>query len=126
MSHKSKTRQSLAEILASCSDTLFPQDMGKAPVTINSRDVDGDTALHVMLWRNDTYAVLQLIEAGADVNAVGDMSQTPLHVALGKQNLSAIEALLNAGANTSLRSEFGKTPRDLANGMDSDIKRLFK
>ena len=65
MPKRAKTRQSLAEILASCSDTLFPAEMGKAVVKIDSQDCDGDTPLHVMLWRDDTYGAKCLIDAGA-------------------------------------------------------------
>ena len=125
MSKKAKTRQSLEEILASCSDSLFPAEMGDAEVRIDRRDVEGDTPLHVMVWRGDTYAALLLIEAGADVNAVGDMSETPLHVAVSKENERVVEALLNAGANPNLVSEFGKTPRDLADERGRDLKRCF-
>ena len=125
MPKKKKTRETLEEMLASCSDTLFPGDLGAAPVTLDSRDVDGDTPLHVMLWRNNTYAVLQFIAAGADVNAVGDMSETPLHIALKQQNLAAIEALLKAGADISRVSEFGQSPLELAQELGGDIRRLF-
>ena len=125
MAKRTKTRASLSEILASCSDTLFPAEMGAAPVTVSSQGSDGDTPLHVMLWREDTYAVLQLIEAGADVNAVGDMSETPLHIAVRKQNLRAIEALLKAGAKTTLVSEFGQTSKDSAMEIGGAVKKLF-
>ncbi len=125
MPAKEKKRETLEEMLASCSDTLFPADLGAAPVTLDSRDVDGDTPLHVMLWRNNTYAVLQFIEAGADVNAVGDMSETPLHIALKQRNLAATEALLKAGADSSRVSEFGQSPLDLARELGGDAHRLL-
>lgn len=115
----------MEQILASCSDTLFPAEMGEATVTIDSRDVDGDTPLHVMLWRDNTYGALLLIEAGADINAIGDMSETPLHVAVGKGNLAAVEALLKAGARTTDKSEFGKTPKERAAELGGDMQRLF-
>ncbi len=125
MSKKPKTRETLEQILASCSDSLFPAEMGEAVVTIDSRDVDGDTPLHVMLWRDNTYGALLLIEAGADINAIGDMSETPLHVAVGKGNLSVVEALIKAGARTTDKSEFGKTPREKAAELGGDMQRLF-
>ncbi|WP_208349491.1 ankyrin repeat domain-containing protein [Pseudaestuariivita rosea] len=126
MPKRLKERCSLEDILASCSDTLFPAEMGNAKVSINSRDCDGDTPLHVMLWRNDTYAALELIRSGADIDAVGDMSETPLHVALRKQNVAVIQALLDAGADVSLVSEFGQSPASLAAGLKGQIKRLFE
>ncbi len=115
----------MAQMLASCSDSLFPAEMGEAPVALDSCDAVGDTPLHVMLWRDNTYAILSFIEAGADVNAVGDMSETPLHVAVRKQNATVIEAMLNAGASTSAVSEFGKSPKEMADALGGDIQRMF-
>ncbi len=111
MSKRPKTPQSLDEILASCSDTLFPAQMGKAPVQIDCQDPDGDTPLHVMLWRGDTYASVCLIDAGADIHAVGDISETPLHVAVRTENTKVVAKLLAMGANTETVSESGKSPR---------------
>lgn len=125
MRKKAKPRETLDQILASCSDTLFPAEMGEAPVKLDSRDVDGDTPLHVMLWRKNTYGALQLIEAGANVNAVGDMSQTPLHVAVQQENVIVARALLKVGANKSLVSEFGKSPNDLALDLGGEMRRCF-
>ncbi|MEM1272743.1 MAG: ankyrin repeat domain-containing protein [Pseudomonadota bacterium] len=125
MAKKAKTRTPLKEILAACSDALFPAELGAAPATLDSRGSDGDTPLHVMLWRKDVYAVLKLIEAGADVNAVGDMSETPLHIAARQENLIVVEALLNAGANVSSVSEFGQSPSDIAQSLGGEIARLF-
>ena len=126
MSKRPKTRQSLDEIQASCSDTLFPAQRGKAPVQINSQDPDGDTPLHVMLWRGDTYASICLIEAGADINAVGDMSETPLHVAVRKENVKVVAKLLAMGANTEAVSEFGQSPRSFAQAIGGEIQKLFR
>lgn len=124
VSQKPKHRQSLAEVLASCSDTLFPDGLGQAEVTVHSRDADGDTALHVLLWRGNDNWVRLLIDAGADVNAVGDMGETPLHIAIRQDNVAAVEALLRAGAKTGHRSEFGHTPHEMAERSPT-IKRLL-
>lgn len=126
MSKRPKTRQSLDEILASCSDTLFPAEMGKAPVQMDSQDPDGDTPLHVMLWRGDTYASVCLIDAGADIHAVGDMSETPLHIAVRKENVKVAAKLLAMGANTECVSEFGQSPRSMAQTVGGEIQKLFR
>ncbi|PJI85200.1 ankyrin repeat protein [Yoonia maricola] len=126
MSKRPKTRQSLDEILASCSDTLFPDKMGRAPVNIDSKDVEGDTALHVMLWRGDTYGAVSLIDAGAEVDAVGDMSETPLHIAVRKANAKVVAHLLAAGANPDIISEFGQSPRSIASDAGGEIAKLFR
>lgn len=99
--------------------------MGKAPVHVHSVDCDGDTPLHVLLWRNDTGAALALIEAGAKVNAAGDMSETPLHIAVRHQNLRVVEALLQAGADPDAISEFGESPRTMAMERAPRLRKLF-
>lgn len=113
-------RGRLDEILASCSGALFPDQLGAAPVALTTTDCNGDTPLHVVLWRRDRDAALTLIAAGADVNAVGDMSETPLHVVLRWGDGRTIAALIEAGADPEAMSEFGETPRSMA--IDRSIK----
>ena len=125
MAKQDKARQPLADILASMSDVLFPEQLGSASVAIDSADCEGDTPLHVAAWRNDCYATLALIEAGADVNAVGDMGETPLHVAIGQQNLAIVEVLLGAGARIDMRSEFGQTQRERAAEIGGQLAKLL-
>lgn len=115
MTRKQRDRRGLDEILASTSDVLFPAEMGLRKIELDTCDVDGDTPLHVMLWRSDNYAAEVLIEAGIDVNAVGDMGETPLHIAIRKENARLIRALLDAGAKIDIRSEFGQTAIDMLN-----------
>ena len=117
--------RALEDILQSTSETLFPADLGERRVSLNSRDCDGDTPLHVMLWRRDYEAVLALIAAGAPVNAVGDMGETPLHVAITKRNTHVISALLAAGSDPRIRCEFGDTAQERAMAIGGEIAGLF-
>lgn len=117
--------RSFEEMLQSTSDTLFPAEMGKRFVTLASKDADGDTPLHVMIWRGDHAAVRAFIEAGAELDAVGDMGQTPLHVAVMKEDAVVAELLLRAGADPDVRSEFGDTPRELAEKQAGRMNELF-
>ena len=125
MGHKPKHRATLEEILASTSDVLFPAEIGKKVVSISSTDCDGDTPLHVMVWRNDAYAVKVLLEAGANPNAIGDMGETPLHVAVSKENCTIAENLLQAGAKVNIRSEFNETAQERAIRKGGAIAKLF-
>jgi ankyrin repeat protein len=117
--------RSFDEMLQSTSDALFPAEMGERVVTLASKDADGDTPLHVMIWRGDHAAVRAFIEAGAQLDAVGDMGQTPLHVAVMKEDEAVVELLLRAGANPNVRSEFGDTPRELAAQKGGRVKELL-
>ncbi|UTA52869.1 ankyrin repeat domain-containing protein [Lysobacter soli] len=114
------------ELLQSTSSTLFPADMGRRRIAIDSRDCDGDTPLHVLIWRRNSGGARALIEAGADPNAIGDMGETPLHVAVRVGLPDVVEALLVAGAGTDVRSEFDVTPRDMAMAMGGDVARIFR
>ena len=109
----------------SLSDVMFPEDLGEHTVTIDSRGCDGDTPLHVLLWRNDVDGLKSLILAGAEVNAIGDMGETPLHIAVSENLPDAIEALLDAGADPDIRSEFGKTPREIAASIGGITAKLL-
>jgi ankyrin repeat protein len=113
--------RTLEEVLQSTSDVLFPEESGGAPVSIDSADCDGDTPLHVLIWRGDTEGALLLIRHGADVNAVGDMGETPLHVAISMRNTSVIGALLGVGASTEMVSEFGKSASEQAEEIGIDL-----
>ena len=86
----------LESFLASCAEVLL---LDPSEVSATSHGVDGDTPLHVAVWQSNIKAVSLLIEAGADVDAKGEMSETPLHVALTQRNILAVKILLSAGAN---------------------------
>lgn len=107
-------RPSLHELLQSTSDVLFPAGMGERRVELDSRDSDGDTPLHVLLWRRDVQGARELIAAGADARAAGDMDDTPLHVALRLELADAVTMLLAAGADPDVSNCFGDTPRTVA------------
>src|ERR1700722_17830556 len=107
--------------VSTCSDTLsmvqchalYPAELGERTVTLDSVDCDGDTALHVLIWRRDTSGALLLIDRGANIDAIGDMGETPLHIALRKENLAVVRALIAAGARTDIVSEFNCTAKAL-------------
>ena len=67
-----------------------------------------------MVWRRDYEAVKLLIDAGAYVNAKGDMGETPLHVAVSQKDERIIELLLHAGADPNIECEFGDTAKERA------------
>ena len=106
--------RTLNEVLQSTSNCIFPASLGEAEVALNSTGPDGDTPLHVLIWREDTEGALLLLENGAPVNAIGDMGETPLHVALTNKNPRIIKALIAAGAKIDIDSEFGETPMQKA------------
>ncbi len=118
--------RTLDQILQSTSDVLFPADLGERRVEVDSRSVDGDTPLHVLVWRRDPEGVEVLLGAGAEVDAAGEMGETPLHVAIRQEHPRMAELLLKAGANVEIRSEFGRTPLELAASKGGELAILLK
>ena len=121
-----KERQSLETILASVSDTLFPEEMGNAKVTVDSVDCLGDTPLHILARRPNLYGARLLLEEGANPNAVGDMGETPLHVAVSAGDEALIKLLLENGADPHVTCEFGDTPRERAKAKSKKLEKLFR
>lgn len=125
MPKRSKSHPTLADILQSLSEEFCLDPLGNASVAIDSRRADSDTPLHVLTRGRNHYALRLLIEAGADVNAVGDMSETPLHIALRKEDFTSASLLIEADANPHLVSEFGQSPLDIAKGLGGRFLRLL-
>ncbi|MGB1014072.1 MAG: ankyrin repeat domain-containing protein, partial [Nannocystaceae bacterium] len=105
--------------------------------SLDPRDHKGRTALHWAVYANrpvkvhvyaklgephDTYeepagepkAVLVLLDAGANIDAVDKKGNTPLHEAAALRATKAGEALLARGANPSVKNQLGETAQKLA------------
>lgn len=108
------TKRSLEELLQSLAGDPFPEDEEPGSVTMESTNGEGDTPLHIYLWRGDNAAAQALVAHGANVNAIGDMGETPLHVAARTADAETLAILLVAKARTDIVSEFGQTPLQVA------------
>jgi ankyrin repeat protein len=116
-------KRTIEQVLQSTSESLFPAELGKAKVKIDSSDCDGDTPIHVLIWRGDTEGAILLIASGAPIDAIGDMGETPLHVAISKNNTRIISALIEAGARTDIVSKFGETAIEKAAQRGITVRR---
>ncbi len=81
-----------------------------AGADVNARSLDGTTALHWAVYRDNVELVGELIDAGADVNAANDFGSTPLGEAAVTGNLAVVERLLAAGADVDAPGPDGQTP----------------
>jgi ankyrin repeat protein len=68
---------------------------------------EGDSCLHMAAGRGDLQGVMLLVEAGLDVNRLGDLSNTPLHYARKGGHQAVVEFLISHGARPELLNEFG-------------------
>jgi len=96
-------------------------------VDVNAPQVDGATALHWAVYRDDLETANLLIRAGAKLDVANREGVTPLAMASLYGNAAMIEALLKAGANAKQRGPNGETVLMLAarNGNPQAIKLLF-
>ena len=84
------------------------------PESIAATDGDAHTALHWAGIRGHWRIFAELIEAGADVNAVGGDGGTPLHWACHHDNAEMINLILDAGAELTVANRWGRTPLHVA------------
>jgi ankyrin repeat protein len=77
---------------------------------ITYRDSSGDSLLHIAAHRGDENTVVELLEAGMNINILGDMGSTPLHYAARGPHKGTIALLLKCGARTDIKDEFGEVP----------------
>ena len=71
--------------------------------------VDGATALHWAVYRDDAELLDMLIRAGADVKAANSEGVTPLSMAALFGNAAMIDRLIKAGADAKQRGPNGET-----------------
>ncbi len=93
---------------------------------VNAAQVDGATALHWAVHRDDADLVDVLLKAGAKPNVTNRTGATPLSLAALYGNPRVVDALLKAGADAKSRATSGETMLMLAarNGNPDLIKLL--
>ena len=74
----------------------------QAGVDVDGPEMDGTTALHWAVYRDDADLAVTLIDAGADANVVNRNGATPLTLACTNSNPDMVDRLLAAGADANL------------------------
>jgi ankyrin len=78
-------------------------------VDVNAPQVDGATALHWAIYRQDAELADMLIRAGANVKAANRADMTPLAMASLYGNAGLIDRLIKAGADAKQKGANGET-----------------
>ena len=109
-------------------DTPTVQKLLAQKADINAPQVDGGTALHWAVYRDDLALTDLLLRAQANVKAANRVGMTPLGMAALFGNPAMIDRLLKAGADAKELGPNGETMVMLAarNGNPSAVKLLIE
>jgi uncharacterized protein len=123
-----QSRRSPLADAAQAGDKAAIQKLIQAKTDVNAAQVDGATALHWAIYRNDPELVDVLVRAGANVKVASREGMTPLAMAALYGNPSVIDRLLKAGADAKALGPNGETMVMLAarNGNPQAIKVLIE
>jgi ankyrin repeat protein len=109
-------------------DTAAVQKLLAQKADVNAPQVDGGTALHWAVYRDDLALVDVLIRANANVKAANRVGITPLTMAALYGNPAMIDRLLKAGADAKELGPNGETTVMFAarNGNPRAVKLLIE
>jgi ankyrin repeat protein len=123
-----QSRRSALADAAQSGDKAAVQKLIQAKTDVNAAQVDGATALHWAIYRDDGELVDLLVRAGANVKAANREGMTPLAMAALYGNASIIDKLLKAGADAKSLGPNGESMVMLSarNGNPQAIKVLVE
>ena len=101
----------------------YLQEQGCSPV-----DDNGRTVLHGAAYGGQLVLCQQLVEQGADLEAVDKYDNTPLHTCIALRHLAVARYLVVQGSNKDAAGQCGKTPLHISveNGMLSFVRFLHQ
>ena len=115
----------LTKLLAGYANEELPMFAGVDLTSANSSGPGGDTPLHLACYRGSLEDAALLLDAGADVNAVGDMKRRPIHEAIAYGPIELVRLLLERGASLEFLDGFDASAIDLAQHRgDEEIRAL--
>lgn len=103
---------SVEEVLRQCEKTA--SWYGLSISSLDQKNNLGDTPLHTVCTWGEPEAVRTLIDAGSNVNALGDMDGVPLFNAINGRSADVVKLLLTSGANPNIKNSWGDTPLQYA------------
>ncbi len=99
----------------------------KAGSALNVRDPEGGACpLSTAALFGQTEAAIALIEAGADINCIGNDGATPLHVAAFFCRAGIVKALVDKGADRTIRNSYGSTPLEAVSVPFESVKPVYE
>ncbi|XP_053683158.1 tyrosine-protein kinase Shark [Sabethes cyaneus] len=112
-----------------CNYTIVSELLKCGYRNIDSKNQDGQTAVHLACLHAEARILEKLIERGSNINNRDAQGNTPLHYACRRQNgLDMVRLLIHAGANIQARNkDTGWVPlhEAAANGNLESVKELL-
>ncbi len=105
--------------LVQCDNVDFNEPNVRSPLS-------GETPLHIVAVWGDVESAKVLLDAGADIDVLGEDDHTPLHEAIGQGHIEMVRLLISRGADLRRRCSFGDAFELAALGHDENIKILLK
>lgn len=95
--------------------------------TRDDDDDEPDMTIHEAASRGHAETVAQLLDRGADVNAMDERGWTPLHLAARRGNTETAALLLDSGADINAKGRDGRTPLQWADVLGhTDVAELLR
>lgn len=116
----------LREILNECQETASWFNIEIS--SINQKNDFQDTPLHTVCTWGDIESVKTLLDAGADINSIGDQGATPIYNAIISENEDLVKYLLKHGASKKYKIFGNKSLYEYAQNtnLSKEIIELLK
>ena len=82
--------------------------------SLDVADVDGDTALHVAVRRQNNEVLAVLLRKGANPDLKNSLEESPIHEAIRLGLVPTAQLLLRAGSEVNISGPQGQTPLIMA------------
>jgi ankyrin repeat protein len=117
-----KMNPALADVLEQIRQADLPQFMGVNLDRASIRSLtSGETPLHIVAIWGDVEAAKVLLDAGADIDALGEEDHTPLHEAIHLGHIEMVRLLVGRGADLQRRCSFGSAVELAARSANPEI-----
>ena len=91
------------------------------------KNENGITALHLATQISSLDIVKNLINNGADINALNNYNETPLHIAVIEGDINIVKFLYENGANIDIKNSLNLSPKDIINiECKTDLKKILE
>ena len=95
-------------------------------ISIDSKDIKGQTALHIATRAGKLQIVKLLIEHGANINSISHDKLSPCYIATKYGKIEILQYLINEGCDVSVITNIGTTALDTAKFNDKKLKATFE